>query len=455
MIEQLEAALADEFSLENLQVYGDALQAIGDPRGHLIAIDLHIAQHGSNRDLEYRRRQRLRDWLELPKSVDPTNGPWKGVRFAFGFVEDLRVELALQVLKSPAGAFVRGLSLSSRIPHMVGVLHELGNAPRPWLDRLTLVSRVRSAPPSEVWSSHAALLEQSWVAPVIAATPRLQLFELSGNRMIRAFPHPSVSRIRIDGVDALLSILEPGPAMSAVCELELTFAHAPAAPVLMESPWPGLVPAESFPALTRLDLSENWTRATTDTQIDVFDVLPELGVREQLEELRLWGILDQPEWTRFRRIEMPSLRRLEVEHQPRHWELELPGVTIVKVPPRWPRDAGAIGSVWMAAPGFPGRQMRLSGLIRTCRYARSWLAPEAYEAWQVVWQNIEALPYGGPGYGVSLAILRRALDGLGYLDASHQDLWSWAMLHGELAGLREDLEVWMSMHDPSPEITQQ
>jgi hypothetical protein len=117
------------------------------------------------------------------------------------------------VLKSPAGRFVRGLSLSYRIAHMVSALHELGSAPRPWLERLTIVSRVRSAPPTAVWSSHAALLEQSWVAPVIAATPRLQLFELSGNRMIRAFPHPSVTRLRIDGVDALLSILEPGPTM--------------------------------------------------------------------------------------------------------------------------------------------------------------------------------------------------------------------------------------------------
>lgn len=448
MIDQLEAALANDFSLENLQVYGDALQAISDPRGQLIAIDLHIAQHGSNPDLQYRRRQWLRAWLELSHAVDPTKGPWRAVKFAFGFVEDLRAELAEQVLRSPAGRFVRGVSLSHRMPLMSAVLRELGTAPRPWLDRLTIVSRSHNEPPAAVWSTQAAMLEQAAIPSLIAATPRLRLLEVAGNRLLREFPHPNVSRLRIDGIDAFLPVLEPAPAMPSVRELELTFAHAPDAPVLMERPWPELLPAESFPALTRLDLSENWTRATTDTQIGVFDVLPTLGVRHQLEELRLWGILDEHELARFRRVGLPSLRRLEVEHQPQHGELELPGIAVAKVEAHWPRDAGAIGEIWMTLPGNPPRQLPLAGLIRVCRHARSWLSPEAYEAWQTVWQTIEALPYGGAGYGVSSSVLRRALDGLGYLDASHRDLWPWAMLHLQLDALREEREVWVTMLDP-------
>jgi len=448
VIDQLEAALAADFSRENLQVYGDALQAMGDPRGHLIAIDLHIAQHGSNHDLQYRRRQRLREWLELSHAVDPTKGPWRAIKFAFGFVEDLRAELAEQVLESPAGRFVRGISLSSRMPLMSAVLRELGRAPRPWLDRLTIVSRSHNAPPAAVWSTQPPMLEQAAIPSVIAATPRLRLLELAGNRLLRAFPHPNVSRLRIDGIDAFLPILEAAPAMPSVRELELTFAHAPDAHVLMEGPWPELLPAESFPALTRLDLSENWTRATTDTQIGVFDVLPTLGVRNQLEELRLWGILDEGELARVRRVGLPSLRRLEVEHLPQHWELALPGVAIAKVEAHWPRDAGAIGEVWMTVPGCSARQLPLAGLIRVCRHARSWLSPEAYEAWQTVWQTIEALPYGGAGYGVSSTVLRDALDGLGYLDASHRDLGPWVKLHLEIEGLHEEREVWVTMQDP-------
>ncbi len=449
MIEQLEATLADDFSLDNLQVYGDALEATGDPRGQLIAIDLHIAKHGSSRDLEYRRRQRLRDWLELSHAVDPTKGPWKAVSFKFGFVDDLRAELADQVLKSPAGRYVRGLSLSQRMPLVASVLHALGSAPRPWLDRLTIVSRSRHAPPVAVWGTHAAMLEQSWVPSVIAATPRLRLLELAGNRLLRAFPHPHVSRLRIDGIDAFQAILEPGPELPAARDLELTFAHAPDAPVLMERPWPALLPAESFPALTHLDLSENWTRATTDTQVGVFDVLPELGVRYQLEALRLWGILDDNELTRFRRVGMPRLRVLEVEHLPQHWELELPGVSIAKVEARGPREAGVIGEVFATVPGGLSRRLPLAGLIFVYRHARSWMPREAYEAWRTVWQTIEALPYGGAGGSgsVSATILRRALDGLGYIDASHRDLWPWAMLQQQLQ-VREDGEVRMTMHEP-------
>lgn len=445
MIEQLEAALAEEFSHDNLQVYGDALQATGDPRGHLIAIDLHIARHGPSRELAYRRRQRLREWLQLSHAIDPTKGPWRTVKFAFGFVEDTRALLAIDVLKSPAGRYVRGISLSHGMPHVAAVLHELGSAPRPWLDRLSIISRNKAAPPTAVWGTHASLLEQSWVPSVIAATPRLRVLELAGARMVRAFPHPQVSRIRLDGVDVLQTILEPGPAMPAVRELELTFAQAIDAPVLMERPWPSLVPAASFPAVTRLDLSENWKRGTTDTQASDFDVLTELGIRDQLEELRLWGINHEDEWARFRRISLPALRRLELEHEPR-FEIELPGVAIAKVDPHWPRDPGALDRVWAVVPRTAPLELHPIALARHCSHARAWLHPDAYAAVQALWQTIEALPYGGPGYGVASAIVRRALDGLGYLDASYGDLRQWQLLRDRVRG---DGEVWLTMFEPA------
>lgn len=445
MIDQLEAALSEEFSLDNLQVYGDALQAVGDPRGHVIAIDLHIARHGPSRELAHRRRQRLREWLQLSHAIDPTNGPWRTVKFAFGFVEDMRASLAIDVLKSPAGRYVRGISLSHGMPYVAAVLHELGSAPRPWLDRLSILSRNKAAPPTAVWGTQAAVLEQSWVPSVIAATPRLRVLELAGARMVRAFPHPHVSRIRLDGVDVLQTILEPGPAMPAVRELELTFAQAIDAPVLMERPWPSLVPAASFPAVTRLDLSENWKRGTTDTQASDFDVLTELGIRDQLEELRLWGINHEDEWTRFRRISLPALRRLELEHEPR-FEIALPGVAIARVDAHWPRDPGAIDRVWAVVPGAAPIELRPLALARHCSHARAWLAPDAYAAVQTLWQTIEALPYGGPGYGVSSAIIRRALDGLGYLDASYGDLRQWQLLRDRTRG---DGDVWLTMFDPA------
>ena len=62
------------FTLDNLQVYGDYLMSIGDPRGELIAVDVHTARHGRAPDVEHRRRRAIRAWLELPSDVDPTKG---------------------------------------------------------------------------------------------------------------------------------------------------------------------------------------------------------------------------------------------------------------------------------------------------------------------------------------------------------------------------------------------
>jgi hypothetical protein len=407
VIAELEAALVAEWSLDNLQVYGDALQAAGDPRGQLIAIDLHIAKFGSTQELAYRRRQRLREWLELPKHIDPTNGPWRGVKFAFGFVDNLPADFASEVLRSPAGRFVRGLSLSYQIPNMVELLHELAAAERPWLDRLSIVSRVRSAPPTSVWVEQATMMEQSWVEPVIAATPRLRVFELAGNRMVRAFPHPAVTAVRLDGIDALKTVLEQGPAMPAVRELRLAFPHHPDAPVLMEKPWPSLLLAANFPALTHLDLSDNR---------DVIDVLSDLGVREQIEQLRLQYL---PEPSVLQR--MPKLSRLEIEH-----DLECPGVEVVKVEQRWPRVAGALGTIWAQVPGTPRWSLPLAGLINTHHHARSWIDAGALAAW----------------------VLQRALDGLGFLDPGSHELWPWARFHQAIHKLRGETEIILRVTEP-------
>jgi hypothetical protein len=55
----LERALADQFDAEHLSVYGDYLQSIGDPRGDLIAFDLHgLGAARARRPRRVRRRTR-------------------------------------------------------------------------------------------------------------------------------------------------------------------------------------------------------------------------------------------------------------------------------------------------------------------------------------------------------------------------------------------------------------
>jgi len=339
----LEATLSEAWTLDNLAVYGDHLMSLGDPRGDLIAADLHLARDGSTPEVERRRRRAIRAWLGLAASVDPTRGRWASVTFAFGFIDDLRADLASQILSSPAGPYVRGITLSQKSPAISWLLHEIAAAPRPWLERLTLLHRSTGRPPTAAWTVGAGALSDVAIGPLIAATPRLSRFELAGHRMLRAFPHPGVRVLRVDGIDALLTILQPGQAMPSVTELELAFAHAHGEPVVMQRPWPTLVPAECFPALRRLDLSANDQHATTDTQIGVLDVLPTLGVLDQLEELRLPALLELHEHAMLRRViaRMPRLRQIEIEHGPREL-FEVEGVQVIAVQPRWPRDAGVV-----------------------------------------------------------------------------------------------------------------
>lgn len=442
---ELEAELARAWTIDNLAVYGDHLLALGDPRGELIAVDVHVARHGRTPELQHRRRRALRTWLGLPAEIDPTRGIWEGVKFAFGFVDELRAETTLAVLRGPAGPFVRGLSLLKR-PHAIGwMLDELAARPRPWLERLTIVPRLKGQPPTSVWSIDPG----SFVAPpeLVAALPRLGRLELAGHRLLRGFPHPGVTSLRVDGIDAFLPILEPSAAMPAVVELELSFAHAIGAPVTMQRPWPPLIPAESFPNLRRLDLSANDQRATTDTQIGVLDVIPSLGVRDQLVELRLPALIEPAEARRLRQLlrRMPALRRVELEYGPR-FGFELEGVEVVEVRPRWPREPGAITGASVRIDGDPRVvELETRGILVHFSHAERWLDDGARAAWEEIWQVIEALPYGGAGYRMPSTRVRTALDALGFLDASFAELRGWVRLRDRLRDLDREREVWFGM----------
>src|SRR5687768_12369045 len=60
---QLEAALQARWDDATAAVYADALIARNDPRGELIALDLHIARHGLTDELRAARRARVTAWL--------------------------------------------------------------------------------------------------------------------------------------------------------------------------------------------------------------------------------------------------------------------------------------------------------------------------------------------------------------------------------------------------------
>jgi hypothetical protein len=129
----LEAALAANFDRAHLAVYGDYLLSIGDPRGELIAIDLHDGD-------EERKLAVLWHWLgdEVAGHILCFG------TFEFGFLE-LRVTAqlrdALPLALDWAGEFLYSLAIDDDADGMQEVLAMVASAPRPWLHRLDLSAR--------------------------------------------------------------------------------------------------------------------------------------------------------------------------------------------------------------------------------------------------------------------------------------------------------------------------
>jgi hypothetical protein len=450
-LRDLEAALATTFSLDNLQVYGDYLMAVGDPRGELVAVDLHIARHGSSPELAHRRRRALRSWLGIEPAEDPTRGMWGTVRFAYGFVEDARIDLAARVLASPAAPFVRRLTLVGKAFAIEDTLSRLGREQRPWLSHLVIAPRFRGDPPGRIWRRDPPNLANTSLPSLIAATPRLETFDLAGHRLVRAFPHPTVRRLRIAGIDAFLPLLEPAEPMPGVEELVFAFAREPGGPVVLERPWPSLIPGASLPALRRLDLSPNESqRATTDTQLGVFDVLATLGVLEQLEELRLPSIRNGQEAILVDRAlaRMPALQRVEVmrgwgKHTPRHATAEL-----VEIAVPWPRfeSPNANLELWCELPDEPRDPQFLrtiEGLVLVERFddfdepvRAAWVA-----FWELVGELVDAESAARP---IAVSTLACALDAVGYIDANRGGLCHWSRLRERVRLAPVDGEVWIA-----------
>jgi hypothetical protein len=81
-IDDVEAALAASWDREHRAVYGDALAASGDPRGELIAIDLHVETHGPSEELTARKQALIEAWLGAELAARMANGTIKP-----GFIE--------------------------------------------------------------------------------------------------------------------------------------------------------------------------------------------------------------------------------------------------------------------------------------------------------------------------------------------------------------------------------
>jgi hypothetical protein len=192
-VDDLEAALRARWDRETLRVYADVLQAAGNPRGELIALDLELAEKGYTHELAMRRRTCLHEWLGGPRILDR---PWHEASFSDGFATDFYVaydgrhygaEYLEALFASPAGPYVRGLTLGGGRPDDVReMLEVLIRAQRPWLERLSIDI-----------VEYGAEIPRALPSYVIDVTPHLHTLELTGCPAFAKFPHPAVRRLAI------------------------------------------------------------------------------------------------------------------------------------------------------------------------------------------------------------------------------------------------------------------
>src|SRR5580692_7021723 len=116
-------------------VYADELQRTGDPRGELVALDLHADVAGETDELAAERQRRIAAWLggaARPHGairygfidVDATSAtPWEQLEVALG---------------GPLARWVRGATVVGAPETIARAVAQIAAAERPWLARVSL-----------------------------------------------------------------------------------------------------------------------------------------------------------------------------------------------------------------------------------------------------------------------------------------------------------------------------
>jgi len=245
-IAQLEAAVRASWDREAIAIYADHLQAIGDPRGELVAIDLRIDEAGADAAVVARRNELIAEWFgaDLPPGL---------VRYGFVDVDATGAKSHHQLdaaLTGPGAAFVRSIALAGDPAQITRAVFLLGERPHPWLTSLTI----------KQWSERATpTCDDRFTQSLFAHAPALRSLDLSGRRILGNAAHPTLERLHVTGFDGLASLLDPDQhwprlaTIDAAIHCQYATDHAnPSFATLAR-----FLAPPSLPALTSLDLSRN------------------------------------------------------------------------------------------------------------------------------------------------------------------------------------------------------
>jgi hypothetical protein len=281
-------------------VYADELQELGDPRGELISFDLLRTPTTEDRE---RFAALAHAWLG-PLSTHPN------IHVKYGLVgvsiTDTEPKLLADFLTTRGAPYLSSVAIFGDIFTVRTTITTLAAEVRPWLGALRIV-----VPSPPIGATRAQpMIDRDLAAQLVDATPALYSLAISGRNLLADFPHPTLRKVVADSQEDLGPLLAGAP-LPAVTELDL-------AVTVIGS---GMLPADAWPALRKLDLSRNGP--------SVIRLLQFCGVREQLTHVRLPALRTQEDRDLLNAVRQ-QLKQLEIDIPPmRPWDALLVPLLLV------------------------------------------------------------------------------------------------------------------------------
>jgi len=383
--EQIEALLAASWDREHLAVYADALVALGDPRGDVVAIDLHVDTHGPSEELARGKRAAIDAWLgaELAARIAAIG------EIRHGFIE-LRWPVDADELDRMLGvagfaSAVRAIAIEDHDPNLRRAIDAICRVRPPWLERFHVV-RYPDAFDDALRDSIA--IDDDRARRFVDATPRLRALTVAGANAFGELVHPGVRELCVYDYNAIASLLSDGPPFASLTALDMQLFVAPS-----DAELASLLLASRLPALRRLDLSRNERHRG-----HVFELLRRHPLVAQLAWLRVPSLRNDADLGAVEAVlaRMPADAELSVARAYAGCTTRPPSSRIT-MPSAWPWPPdGLPGRVAIAIPGDPfGETVDLRGAIKVLERAFERLAEPARAAWIELWQLISDLPEPG------------------------------------------------------------
>jgi hypothetical protein len=390
--EELEEALAATWDRDTLAVYADHLQAEGDPRGELIALDLEIEAHGNSVELSKRRTSLMYAWLGSLVPVANVHGSWVGDSLKFGFVENLELDDTItddsleRVLASPAGPYIRGITIKGRADAIDRIFTVLAQREHRWLTQMSLGNR------DGHYLNTSDRVDSRIAARAFAAMPRLRSLTLFANSALADLSHPTIETLALNR-DCYIALGE-GATFDRVSTLVITNPNAPTYEEYIdeladEPPTNTKLPNVAFPSLRRLEVDDDDLAAACK-------LVRSISARAHVTSLRisrLRNAADRDELISLMR-DMPALEVIEVAHGTHYDPPDIPNVRLERADLlAWPmQEAADELSLRIFMPGSKyGETVTAIDAVYVMEQRFESLPAPAQAAWSQLWRCVAAL----------------------------------------------------------------